>query len=478
MLARLPCQPVLGTSMTQTHRSLSQPMSAVVDAALVVLAMAVAYYVRFNLLAGIDHLGTVYYHLAWSALISPVFVFLYGLMGASDYLSPSTNLTHLLGRTIAASSIAVGMLIVCVFVFRLVDMSRLLLVLFWLFATLFSCLKTVCLRYHLKVLHSRGIGRRRIVLVGSGINARHYSKGIERDPASPFEILGSIGTAPVGGGFKLLGGYDAAVEALDELDPDEIVVALDSDEHHRLDDLLIACEQSGCRVSIMPNYYEFLSSRAEISVQGGTPVINISHVPLDNIGYAFLKRVFDLVGSVILIVLTSPIMLVAAIGTKLSSPGPIIFTQERVGRGKRVFPMYKFRSMRVNDEQDTAWTTADDPRKTKFGSFMRRFSIDELPQLFNVLVGDMSLVGPRPELPTYVDRFKVSIPLYMVRHQVRPGMTGWSQINGLRGDTSIEKRVTYDLYYINNWSLLFDFKILLLTPAKGVLHNDQETLAG
>ena len=464
-------------SRQHQNRSISNKASALIDAALVVAAMAVAYYVRFNVLAGIDNLGTIYYHLFWAVLISPVFVFLYGLMGASNYRSFSTNLTHLLGRTIAASTISVCILIVCVFVFRLVDMSRLLLVLFWAFSTLFACLKTIYLRSHLKRLHMQGLDRLRVVVVGSGISARHYSKGIERDLASPYEIVGSIGMAPVGDSFKLLGGYDTINLTLDIINPDEIVVALDADEHHRLDDLLIACEQSGCRVSIMPNYYEFLSNRSDIGLEGGTPVINISHVPLDNVGYAFLKRAFDIVGSAALILLTSPIMLVAAIGTKLSSPGPIIFTQERVGRGKRVFKMYKFRSMRVNTEQNTAWTTADDPRKTKFGSFMRRFSIDELPQLFNVLFGDMSLVGPRPELPTYVDRFKVSIPLYMVRHQVRPGMTGWAQINGLRGDTSIEKRVTYDLYYINNWSLLFDLKILLLTPTKGVLSNEQEHIA-
>ena len=227
----------------------------------------------------------------------------------------------------------------------------------------------------------------------------------------------------------------------------------------------------------MPNYHEFLSRRSHIGLEGSTPVVTVNKVPLDNVGYSFIKRSMDILGSLVLIILTSPIMLVAAIGTKLSSPGPIIFTQTRIGRGKRPFEMYKFRSMRVNAESDTAWTTTDDPRKTKWGAFMRRFSIDELPQLFNVLIGDMSLVGPRPEIPTYVDNFKVSVPLYMVRHQVRPGMTGWAQINGLRGDTSIEKRVTYDLYYINNWTLLFDIKILLLTPTRGVLSNAQESLS-
>ena len=192
-------------------------------------------------------------------------------------------------------------------------------------------------------------------------------------------------------------------------------------------------------------------------------------------GADIVKRLFDILASLLLIVLTSPVMLVAAIGTRLSSPGPILFRQERIGKDKKPFYMLKFRSMRVNAQSDTAWTCDHDPRRTAWGAFMRRYSIDELPQLFNVLAGDMSLVGPRPEIPRYVDHFKYSIPLYMVRHQVRPGITGWAQVNGLRGDTSIRARVDYDLYYIENWSMLFDIKILLMTPFKGVV-NRQESL--
>lgn len=156
-------------------------------------------------------------------------------------------------------------------------------------------------------------------------------------------------------------------------------------------------------------------------------------------------------------------MLFAAIGVKLSSPGPILFKQERVGLNKKPFYMYKFRSMRVNDKQTTGWSTNSDPRKTRFGAFIRKFSIDELPQFFNVLKGDMSLVGPRPELPFFVNQFKESIPLYMVKHQVRPGITGWAQVNGFRGDTSIKGRIEHDIYYIENWTFLFDIKILLMT---------------
>lgn len=462
--------------MKRRYLSLSNFALAFVDIVLVIAAMWVAYVVRFRILAGIDNLGTIDYHLWWAVFISPLFVFLYGLLGVTNYGPSATDLTRQLGRTVEATSIAVCLLIVCVFVLRLVDMSRMLLVLFWAFSTLFACMKTIWMRYRMKQLYRRGLAQRLVVLVGSGKNAGIYARDITSHDDSPYRILGSIGPRSVCKDVEHLGGYDVLDAILDELNPAEVVVALDPSERYLLNDLLIECEQSGSRVSIIPDYHEFLSSRSDIIMEGETPVINIEHVPLDNMGLAFLKRSCDIVGSAALIALTSPIMLFAAIGTKISSPGPIIFKQSRVGRNKRVFDMYKFRSMRVNAQQDTAWTTADDPRKTKFGSFMRRFSIDELPQLFNVLRGDMSLVGPRPELPSYVERFKVSVPLYMIRHQVRPGMTGWAQINGLRGDTSIEKRVTYDLYYINNWTLLFDLKVLLLTPTRGVLHNDQEKL--
>jgi len=179
------------------------------------------------------------------------------------------------------------------------------------------------------------------------------------------------------------------------------------------------------------------------------------------------------VGSLLLIVLTSPVMLFAAIGVKLSSPGPVIFRQERIGRDKKPFSMYKFRSMRVNGGQDTGWSRDHDDRKTKFGALIRKCSIDELPQLFNVLKGDMSLVGPRPEVPFYVEQFKEEIPLYMVKHQVRPGITGWAQVNGFRGDTSIRGRIECDIYYIEHWTLFFDIKILFMTLFKGIINSEK-----
>ena len=202
--------------------------------------------------------------------------------------------------------------------------------------------------------------------------------------------------------------------------------------------------------------------------------LNVRQTPFDNILNAAIKRGLDIIGSLVLIVLTSPVMLVTAIGVKLSSPGPIIFKQERIGLNKKPFMMYKFRSMRVNVQQETGWSKDYDPRKTHFGSFIRKFSLDELPQFFNVLKGDMSLVGPRPEVPFHVEHFKEEIPRYLVRQQVRPGCTGWAQIHGLRGDTDIAERIRYDIWYIENWTVALDIKIIFRTVFGGKMVNDEK----
>jgi Undecaprenyl-phosphate glucose phosphotransferase len=270
-------------------------------------------------------------------------------------------------------------------------------------------------------------------------------------------------------GIPHLGGYDSLEEILASATIDELVVALDPAEAAMIQPILEAAGNTGTHLTLIPIFNEFIPANPTVRTQGNTTLINLRSTRLDHPGWALVKRSMDVLGSVILIVLTSPLMALTAIGVKLSSPGPVIFAQERIGLNKRPFLMYKFRSMRVNNSAETGWSTASDPRKTPFGTFIRRYSLDELPQLFNVLRGDMSLVGPRPEIPYHVERFKKNIPLYLVRQQIRPGMTGWAQVNGLRGDTSIEDRVDYDIWYIENWSLWLDIRILLKTAFGGMV---------
>ena len=281
-------------------------------------------------------------------------------------------------------------------------------------------------------------------------------------------------TEEPGLGVPYLGGYDKLDEALESAALNEVVVALEANEIDQLPHTFAICDKHGTRITMVPFYNDYLPARPTIDVLGDCKLINIRQTPFDNILNAFIKRAMDVVGSLVLIVLTSPIMLGVAIGVKLSSPGPIIFKQERVGLNKRPFMMYKFRSMRVNAAEDSAWSTNSDPRKTRFGSIIRKFSLDELPQFFNVLKGNMSLVGPRPEIPFHVEHFKEEIPRYLVRQQVRPGLTGWAQINGLRGDTDIAERIRYDIWYIENWTVALDIKILFRTVFGGKMVNDEK----
>ena len=234
------------------------------------------------------------------------------------------------------------------------------------------------------------------------------------------------------------------------------------------------CEKSGVHTKFIPDYTNIIPTKPYTEDLLGLPVVNIRHVPLTNTFNMMTKRIFDFFGALAAIALFSPAMLVTAACIKATSKGPLIFTQERVGLHNKPFRMYKFRSMEVQSkaEEKKGWTVKNDPRITPVGRFIRKTSIDELPQLFNVLKGDMSLVGPRPERPQFVEKFREEIPRYMVKHQVRPGMTGWAQVNGYRGNTSIRKRIEYDLYYIENWTMGLDIKILILTVFKGFVNKN------
>ena len=323
-----------------------------------------------------------------------------------------------------------------------------------------------------------------LTLPGGGTASGWYIYALATDPGARSKGYGRqllrfvdgylAGIEEPGLGVRYMGSYDALSARLDEVAVDEVVVALEADEIELLPHVFAACDKNGVRITMVPFYSDYLPARPTIDVLDECKLINVRQTPFDNLLNAAVKRGLDIIGSLILIILTSPVMLVTAIGVKLSSPGPVIFRQERIGLNKKPFMMYKFRSMRVNVQQETGWSTDCDPRKTHFGSFIRKFSLDELPQFFNVLKGDMSLVGPRPEVPYHVEHFKEEIPRYLVRQQVRPGCTGWAQIHGLRGDTDIAERIRYDIWYIENWTVALDIKIIFRTVFGGKMVNDEK----
>ena len=328
----------------------------------------------------------------------------------------------------------------------------------------------------LSILHSmrmRQKSLKRVLLVtDSQEMADEYLEEIYDNPQYGYTVIGYIGNLSVRG-LKHLGTTGDLDRILKEEHPDEVIMALDTVRKKLITRYIAICNNNCSKVLVVPAICGYFKSPRQISMIGNLPVVDIRSTPLDSTFNRFLKRTVDIIGSLLLITLTSPLMLFTAIGVKLSSPGPILFRQTRVGRGNEEFTMYKFRSMKVNDTQQTGWSTEEDPRKTRFGAFIRRFALDELPQFFNVLKGDMSLVGPRPEVPFYVDKFKKEIPLYMLKHTLRPGITGQAQIKGLRGDTSIQARIEEDISYIENWTFWGDIRILLLTPLHAVNRHEK-----
>lgn len=316
---------------------------------------------------------------------------------------------------------------------------------------------------------------RKVIIIGDNTAAAsEFLQHVNEDEAGGRMVLGYVGDKIDSGiGVSKLGSFNDLARILDEYKPSDVVFAIDSYNKKKLIKMVNLCDDRCIKVYFLPVIYGFFKNSRQIEPVGSLPVINIHSTPLDSRLNAFMKRAVDLVGSLVLLILTSPIMLFAAVGVYITSPGPVLFRQERVGKMGKSFTMLKFRSMKVNVSEQTGWSNKNDTRKTKFGAFLRRTSIDELPQLINVLRGDMSLVGPRPEVPHFVSIFREEIPLYMVKHYVKPGLTGLAQVNGLRGDTSVEERIKADIEYIENWSLGMDIYILLKTPFKAVNKAEQ-----
>lgn len=330
----------------------------------------------------------------------------------------------------------------------------------------------------LKDMREKGMNQRQLICVGYSRAAEEYIDRVLANPQWGYVIRGILDdNVPAGTmykGIKVLGRIANLNVILPENKLDEIAITLGLSEYYRLEEIVALCEKSGVHTKFIPDYNKIIPTKPYTEDILGLPVINIRYVPLNNTFNAMIKRAMDIVGSICGIIVTSPLMLLMCLLIKLTSPGPLIYKQERVGLHNRTFRMYKFRSMEIQPESEEkkAWTVKNDPRVTGIGKFMRHTSIDELPQLFNILKGDMSLVGPRPERPFFVEKFREEIPRYMVKHQVRPGLTGWAQVNGYRGDTSIRKRIECDLYYIENWSIGFDVKIIFLTFFKGFINKN------
>jgi Undecaprenyl-phosphate glucose phosphotransferase len=438
---------------------------AVLDAILIALAFYLGY--RLRLLSAHQNLPytfTPYLGMAVIYVLTMLTTFffarLYHRHRTFSHIDEFSKIT-------AASSI--GTLIAIAF-FSLIfknepDYSRLMMVYVWLLTIIFTFIgRTLHARWQ-RSMYAKGIGASKVLIVGAGEVGRIILQKIMRSPGLGYKVVGFVDDNVNGQimGVPVLGKVSDLPSILAREEVDEVIIAMPEADHSQILSVIGMCDRSSVAIKVFPDVFQIIASEVSIGDLDGFPLITIRDMAMR--GWKLtLKRAMDVIGASIALILLSPLMLLIAILIKLDSPGPVFYVQERMGLDAKPFPMLKFRSMRQDaDANGPGWTTPDDPRRTRLGAILRRYSLDELPQFINVLLGHMSLVGPRPEQPYYVEQFRKSIPRYMERHREKAGITGWAQIHGLRGDTSIAERTKYDLWYIENWSLWLDIKIIIKT---------------
>lgn len=500
-----------------------------IDAVCIILSLIIAWVIRFK--TGIIHVDgwhlTLKQYVEPAYILIPLYIFIY--YNLKLYTPQRTHsLFKEISKLFKANILGILIFTLGLYVFKQLHYSRYFIFIFAITNTALAVVERSFIRYILRNLRRKGKNLKHILLVGYGNQTIEFMDRIEKNKHWGYNVVGILDdklgkntgiddehmenavneiiiTAMeeiassksdknkgktvtkindknnniIRKHFlryknKVIGKIDKLHKILSSCDIDEVFITIGIKEYDKMEKIINVCEKNGIRAQIIPDYYRYIPAKPYVEELEGLPIINIRYIPLDNIINKFLKRTFDIIVAGISLLVFSPIMITTALVIKITSPGPVIFRQERVGMNRRKFEMYKFRSMHVQKDEDekTEWTSKGDPRKTKFGSFIRKTSIDELPQLLNVFKGDMSLIGPRPERPYFVDKFKEEIPKYMVKHQVRPGMTGWAQVNGYRGDTSIVKRIEHDIYYIENWSLSLDIKIILFTVFRGFVNKN------
>lgn len=445
----------------------------------IILSYMAAWFLKFDSGLFERETGTLSFWTYMYALlfIVPAYLILYSL--CQLYTSRRVQRFRVeFTNIIKANVLGLLVFLTVLYIIKQTHFSRTMLFIFFITNIILAMMVRGMIYLLLFSLRRGGYNIKHVLLVGFSETAKAYIDRVLVYREWGYEVHGILddnaGPEENYKGISVIGRIDSLKEYLDSNNFDEIAITLKIDEYSKLRDIVNICEKTGVHTQFIPDYNNIIPTRPYTEDLMGMPVINIRYVPLSNTFYSLIKRVMDVIISLTGILITSPLMVCIAVIIKTTSKGPLIYKQERVGLHNKSFMMYKFRSMRVQDagEEKKAWTTKNDPRVTAVGKFIRRTSIDELPQLFNILKGDMSVVGPRPERPFFVEKFKEEIPRYMIKHQVRPGLTGWAQVNGYRGDTSIKKRIEYDLFYIENWTLGFDIKIMFLTIFKGLINKN------
>ncbi len=465
--------------MIRENQRIFNLLLVVIDMAVITFSLILAWFIRFETdLLGFGQSGWGFDHYFLPILfILPMYLLLYHSFGL--YRPQRTeSIASETANIIKVNFIGILALVTALFVIELTEYSRYLLAMFFIFSTLFSIGERIIIRQSLRFIRSRGHNTKHVLMVGAGELGEKVATKLNHVEYMGYNIIGFLDDNIEKGhevaDSKVIGKIKDLNLIILANHVDMVIITISPRHFTLLENIVDTCEKYGVKAEIVPDYYRYFPAKPYLDMIDDIPILNIRYVPLDNSLKLIIKRIIDFVAATGAIIILSPVLIISSILVKISSPGPIIFKQERVGMNRKNFMMYKFRSMKIQnkEEERLQWTTEDDPRKTKFGTFIRKTSIDELPQLFNVLKGDMSLIGPRPERPHFVEKFREEVPEYMIKHHVRPGMTGWAQVHGWRGNTSIKKRIEYDIYYVENWTIILDLRILIMTLIKGFVNKN------
>ena len=445
---------------------------ALTDLAVVVLSVAVAYYLRFEttLLPAPEERHSWQGYLSFVAVEALVFLIVFAARGMYHIRRNASRVDELQKVSVGVAIGALLTLGIVAFTARDLPYSRAVMAISWLAAVSLLWLARLLQFWLHGRLRRLGLGTERVLLVGSGQVARAVLEKIQNAPTWGYQVVGFVTDWSIPNATQLdnvpsLGSVDQVDTIVLNEGITEVIIAEPGLSHQQVLDIVRRLDRRKVSIQVFPDVFQLISSQVTISDLHGLPLVSVGDAALRGWRFA-VKRVVDVVVSGIVLVLLSPVLLLIALLIKLTSPdGPVFFVQDRVGLDGRPLWVIKFRSMRPDAEDATGpvWATRGDPRSTRLGRLLRRFSLDELPQFVNVLIGDMSIVGPRPERPYFVEQFSQRIPNYWDRHREKAGLTGWAQVNGLRGDTSVEERTAYDLWYVENWNLWLDFKIMLRT---------------
>ncbi|KAA3613665.1 MAG: undecaprenyl-phosphate glucose phosphotransferase [Calditrichaeota bacterium] len=466
--------------MVKQHPQLFHFTLVIGDFILTFASFVVAFYLRFY--SGLFYVATVpdYNDYLILCLLAPVFsIILFHIFGVYQTRRIESVFVDLL--PVLNTGVALVLLLSAMtFFYRETSFSRLTFILFGGAFFILTSSERILIRSALKYLRTKGFNVKRLLLIGAGEIGDRVIESFTKNKSFGYKVVGVIddqhanGYFPKSHGVKIIGRTKELNKIVHENQIDKVIITLPVRAYDKICRIVEKCEHEGIESEIVPDYFKIIQPKTRVKNLDGLPIVSIRSLPTDDIGYTVAKRMFDLAFSSSVMFLGAPVFILIAVFVKLTSPGPVFFRQERIGINRRRFNMYKFRTMKVASEKesDVTWTTTNDSRRTWFGTFLRKSSLDELPQFLNVFRGDMSIVGPRPERPFFAQQFKDKFPKYMVRHQVKTGITGWAQVNGWRGDTSIQKRLEFDLYYLENWSFLFDLKIIGLTLVKSLNDNN------